>query len=180
MPSNHLILCCPPSPPVLNLSQHQGLFQQVGSLHLVAKISEFQPQHQSFQWYSRFISFRIDWFDFLAVQGTLKSLLQHHSSKVSVLQLSAFFTVQHSHLYMTTGKTIALTIQIFVSKVMALLFNIQVYHNSFLSKEQASFNFISVVSICMGLFRGFQFCSIDLYICVSATTILFWLLWFVK
>ena len=69
------------------------------------------------------ISFGIDWFDLLAVQGTLKSLLQHHSSKASVLQLSAFFTVQLSHPYMTTGKTIALTRQTFVSKVMSLLFN---------------------------------------------------------
>ena len=69
------------------------------------------------------ISFRVDWFDLLAVQGTLKSLLQHHSSKASVLQLSAFFMVQLSHPYMTTGKTIALTRQTFVGKVMSLLFN---------------------------------------------------------
>ena len=73
--------------------------------------------------YSGLISFRIDWFDLLAVQGTLKSLLQYHSSKGSVLQCSAFFIVQHSHPYMTTGKTIALTRQTFVSKVMSLLFN---------------------------------------------------------
>ena len=73
--------------------------------------------------YSRLISFRIDWFDLLAVQGTLKSLLQHHSSKASILWLSAFFTVQLSHLYMTTRKIIALTILIFVGKVMSLLFS---------------------------------------------------------
>ena len=73
--------------------------------------------------YSRLISFRIDWFDLLAIQGTLKSLLQHHSSKASILQLSAFFMVQLSHPYMTTGKTKALTIGNFVSKVMSLLFN---------------------------------------------------------
>ena len=73
--------------------------------------------------YSGLISFRIDWFDLLAVQGTLKSLLQHHSSKASILWLSAFFMVQLSHPYMTTGKTIALTIQTFVGKVMTLLFN---------------------------------------------------------
>ena len=72
--------------------------------------------------YSKLISFRIDWFDLLAVQGTLKSLLQHHSSKASVLQLSAFFMVQLSHPYMTTGKTIALTRQTFVGKIMSLLF----------------------------------------------------------
>ena len=73
--------------------------------------------------YSGLIFFRIDWFDLLAVQVTLKSLLQHHSSKVSILQCSAFFMVQFSHLYMNTGKTITLTIQIFVGKVMSLLFN---------------------------------------------------------
>ena len=73
--------------------------------------------------YSELISFRIDWFDLLAVQGTLKSLLQHHSSKASILQCSAFFTVQLSHPYMTTGKTIVLTRQTFVGKVMSLLFN---------------------------------------------------------
>ena len=82
---------------------------------------ELQLQHQSFQF--RVISFRIDWFDLLAVQGTLKSPLQHHSSKVSILQCSAFFMVQLSHLYMTTGKTVALTIQTFVGKVIPLLFN---------------------------------------------------------
>ena len=73
--------------------------------------------------YSGLISFRIDWFDLLAVQGTLKSLLQHHSSKASILQCSSFSMVQLSHLYMTTGKNIALTRQTFVSKVMSLLFN---------------------------------------------------------
>ena len=73
--------------------------------------------------YSGLISFRMDWLDLLAVQETLKSLLQHHSSKASILQHSAFFTVQHSHLYMTTGKTIALTRWTFVGKVISLLFN---------------------------------------------------------
>ena len=74
--------------------------------------------------YSGLISFRMDWFDLLAVQGTFKSLLQHHSSKASILQLSAFFIVQLSHPYMTTGKTIALTRRTFVGKVMSLFFNI--------------------------------------------------------
>ena len=91
--------------PAFNLSQHQGLFQWVGSLHLVAKVLELQ--HQSFQW--GLISFRVDWFDLLAVQETLKSLPQHYSSKVSVLRCSAFFMVQLSRPYMSTGKTIALT-----------------------------------------------------------------------
>ena len=84
---------------------------------------EFQLQPQPFHEYSGLISFRIDWLDILAVQGTLKSLLQHHRSKASILWLSAFFIVQLSHLYMTTGKTIALTRRTFVGKVMSLLFN---------------------------------------------------------
>ena len=113
-----------PSPPVLNVSQHQGLFKWVSSSHQVAKVLEFQLQHQSFQWTPRLISFRMDWLDLLAVQGTLKSLLQHHSSKASILRCSAFFTVQLSHLDMTTGKTIALTRKTSVDKVMSLLFNI--------------------------------------------------------
>ena len=89
MPSNHLILCHPPSTPAVNLSQHQDLFQWVGALRQVAKILEFQLQHPSNE-YSGLISFRMDWLDLLAVQGTLKSLLQHHSSKTSILQRSAF------------------------------------------------------------------------------------------
>ena len=112
------------SPSAFNLAQHQGLYQWVSSLHHVAKVLELQLQHPFFQWIFRTISFRIDWFDLLAVQGTLKSLLQHHSSKVSILWCSAFFIVQLSHLYMITGNTIALTTRTFVGKVMNLLFNI--------------------------------------------------------
>ena len=112
-----------PSPPNFNLSQHQHLFKWVSSSYQVAKVLELQLQHQSSNDYSGLISFRIDWFDLLAVQGTLKSLLQHHSSKASILQRSAFFMVQLSHPYMTTGKTTALTRQTFVGKVMSLLFN---------------------------------------------------------
>ena len=96
-----------PSPPAFNLSQHQGLFQWVSSSNK----------------YSGVISFRIDWFNLLAVQGTLKGLLQHHSSKASILWCSAFFIVQLSHPYITTEKTIALTLQTFVGKVISLLFN---------------------------------------------------------
>ena len=111
-----------PSPLTFNLSQHQGLFKWVCSLHQVAKVLEFQLQHQSFQWiFSGLISFRINWLDLLAVQGSLKSLLQHHSSKASILQCSTFLRVQLSHPYMTTGKTTALTRWIFVGKVMCLL-----------------------------------------------------------
>ena len=105
------------------LSQHRGLFQWVGSSHQVAKIMELQLQHQYFQWIFRMISFRMDWFDILAIQGILKSLLQYHTSKASVLQCSAFFMVQLSHPYMTTGKTTTLIIWTFVSKVMSQLFN---------------------------------------------------------
>ena len=108
-----------PSPPAFNLFQHQGLFQGVSSSHQAAKVLELQLQHQS-----ELISFRIDWFDLLAVQGTLKSLLQHRSSKASILWCSAFFMAQLSHQHMTTGKTIALTIWTFVGKAMSLLLNI--------------------------------------------------------
>ena len=91
----------------------------VSSSHQVSKVLELQLHHQSFQWIFRMISFSIDWFDLLAVQGTLKSLLQHHSSKASILQCSAFFIVQLSH----PGKTLVLTIWTFVGKVISLLFN---------------------------------------------------------
>ena len=118
-PSHPLLF---PPPPAFNLSQHQGLFQGVGSSHQVAKVLEHQisPSNE----YSGLISFRNDWFDLLALQGTFKSLLQHHSSKVSILRHSAFFIVQLSHPYMTTGKTIALTRWTLVGKVMSLLLNI--------------------------------------------------------
>ena len=86
-----------PSPPAFNFSQHPSLFQWVSTSHQVAKVLEPQLQHQSFQWISRTDLFRIDWFDLLAVKGTLKSLLQHHRSKASILQHSAFFMVQLSH-----------------------------------------------------------------------------------
>ena len=112
-----------PSPPALNLSQHQGLFKWVSSLHQVAKVLEFQLQNQFYQWTPRTDLLRMDWLDLLAVQGTLKSLLQHHSSKAPILWHSAFFIVQVSHPYMTTGNTIALTRLTFVDKVMSLLFN---------------------------------------------------------
>ena len=110
MPSNHLILLSP-SPLALNLSQHHNLFQWVSSSHQVAKVLELQLQNSPSCEYSGLISFRNDWFDFLAFQGTLKSLLQHHNSKASVLGRSAFFMVQLSHMCKTTGKTIALTSQ---------------------------------------------------------------------
>ena len=92
-------------------------------MHQVAKVLEFQLQHQSSNGHPGLISLRMDWLDLLAVQGTIKSLLQHHSSKASILWCSAFFIVQLSHPYMTTGKTIDLTRWTFVDKVMSLLFN---------------------------------------------------------
>ena len=118
MPSSHLILyrpllLLPPIPPSISL------FQWVNSSHGqstgVSALASVLPKHPGL------ISFRMDWLDLLAVQGTLKSLLQHHCSKASILQCSAFFTVQLSHPYMTTGKTIALTRRTFVGKVMSLL-----------------------------------------------------------
>ena len=122
MPSSHLILCCPLLLPPLPSSIR--VFSNESTLHMR------WPKYWSFSFsispsneHSGLISFRMDWLDLLAVQGTLKSLLQYHSSKASILQRSAFFTVQLSHPYMTTGKTIALTTWTFVGKVMSLLFN---------------------------------------------------------
>ena len=124
MPSSHLILCClllllPQIPPSI------GVFPNESTLRMR------WPKYWSFSFsiipskeHQALISFRVDWLDLLAVQGTLKSLLHHHSSKASILRHSPFFTVQLSHPYMTTGKTIALTRRTFVGKVMSLLFNV--------------------------------------------------------
>ena len=101
---SHLLLS--PSPPTFDLSQHQGLFQWVSSSHQVAKYWSFSFSISPSNEYSGLISFRMDWLDLLAVQGTLKSLIQYHSSKVSVLCRSDFFIVQLSHPYMTTGKNV--------------------------------------------------------------------------
>ena len=109
-----------PSPPALNPAQHQSLFQWVNSSHGWTKSWSFSFSIIPSKEHPGLISFRMDWLDLLSVQGTLKSLLQHHSSKASVLRRSAFFTVQLSHPYMTTGKTIALTRQTFVGKVISL------------------------------------------------------------
>ena len=137
MPSNHIsssvipFLSHPlssPSPPALNLSQHQGLFKWVSSSHQVAKVLAFQifniSPSNGHPW---LISLRMDWLELLAVQGTHKSPLKHHSSKASILLHSAFFIVQLSHPYMTTGKTIALTKWTFVDKVMSLYHQIKVW-----------------------------------------------------
>ena len=123
MPSNHLIFCRPllllPS-----IFPSIRLFSNESALHIRwtkywSLSFNISPSNE----YSGMISFKMDWLDLLVVQGTLKSLHQHHSSKASILRHSAFFTVQLSHPYMTTGKTIALTRRTFVDKVMSLLFN---------------------------------------------------------
>ena len=123
MPSNHFILCRP-------LLILPSTFPSIRVFSNESVLCLRWPKYWSFSFnispsneHSELISFRMDWLDLLAVQGTLRSLLQHHSSKASILQCSAFFTVQLSHPYMTTGKTIALTRQTFVGKVMSLLFN---------------------------------------------------------
>ena len=121
MPSNHLILCCP-------LLLLPSIFPSLRVFSNEWALCVRWPKYWSFSIslsnaYSGMISFRMDWFDLLAVQGTLKSLLQHHSLKASVLQCSAFFMIQLSHPYMSAGNTIALSIWTFVSKVMSLLFN---------------------------------------------------------
>ena len=123
MPSNHLILCCP-------LLLLPSIFPSIRVFSNELALQIRWPKYWSFSFrispsneHSGLISFRMDWLDLLAVQGTLRSLLQHHSSKASILRCSAFFIVQLSHAYMTTGKTIALTRRTFVGKVMSLLFS---------------------------------------------------------
>ena len=122
MPSNHLILCCPLLPP--------SVFPNIRVFSNESALRIRWPKNWSLNFtispsneHSGLISFRMDWLDLLAVQGTHRSLLQHHSSKASILQCSAFFIVQLSHPYMTTGKTIALTQWTFVGKIMSLFFN---------------------------------------------------------
>ena len=123
MTFNHLILCCPLLPLPLILPSIRVFFNE-SVLHIRwPKYWNFSFSISPSNEYPGLISLRIDWFDLLAVQGTLKSFLQHHSSKASILWCSAFFIAQISHLYVTTGKTTALTIQTFVSKLMSLLFN---------------------------------------------------------
>ena len=146
MPSTHFILCHPllllPSifPSIRVFSNESALW--IRWLKCWTFSFSISPSNE----HPGLVSFRMDWLDLLAVQGTLKSLLQHHSSKASILQRLSFFTVQLSHPYMTTGKTIALTRGTFVGKVMSLLFNMVGY--SFSSKQQASFNLMAAITIC--------------------------------
>ena len=123
MPSSHLILCCPllflpPIPPSIRVFSNESTLPMRWPKYWSFSFSIIPSKQHPGP-----ISFRMDWLDLHAVQGTFKSLLQHHSSKASILWCSAFFTVQLSHPYMTTGKTIALTSQTFVGKVMSLLLN---------------------------------------------------------
>ena len=142
-----------PSSPAFSLSQHQGFFFFFSSESIICIT---WPEYWSFSFsispsseYSGLISLRINWLDLFAVQGTLKSLLQHHSSKASVLQCLAFFIVQLSHPYVTNGKTIALTRQTLVGKVMSLLFNmLSRLIITFLPRSKRSFNFMAAITIC--------------------------------
>ena len=149
MPSNHLILC-------RSLFLPTSIFPSIRVFSNESVLCIRWPKYSHFSLnispsneYSGLISFRMDCLDLLAIQGTLKSLLQHLSSKASVLQRSAFFIVQLSHPYMTTAKTIALTRWTFVDKVMSLLFNMLSRLVITSSKEQVSFNFMAEVTICI-------------------------------
>ena len=152
MQSSHLILCrplllLPPIPPSIRVFSNESTLPMRWPKYWSFSFS-ISPSNEHPGLIPVF-SFRIDWLDLLAVQGTLKSLLQHHSSKASILWHSAFFTVQLSHPYVTTGKTIALTRQTFVGKVMSLLFNmLSRFVMAFFPKEQASFNFMAAITIC--------------------------------
>ena len=148
MPSNHLILC-------RLLLLLPSIFPSIRVFSNESVLRIRWPKYWSFRFrislyneYSGLISFRMDWFNLLAVQGTLKSLLQHHSSKASILQCSAFFIVQLSHPYMTTGKTIVLTRRTFVDKVMSLLLNmLSRLVITFLPRSKR-LNFKAAVTIC--------------------------------
>ena len=148
MPSNHVILCRPLLLLPSTFSSIRVFFSE-SVLHIRwPKFWSFSFSISPSNEYSGLISFRIDWFDLFAVQGTLKSLLQHHSSKASILQHSAFFIVQFSHPYMTTGKTIALTRQTFVGKVKSLLFHmLSRFVIPFLPRSKC-LNLLAAVTIC--------------------------------
>ena len=149
MPSSHLILCrllllLPPIPPSIRVFSNESTLRMRWPKYWSFSFSIIPSKE-----IPGLISFRMDWLDRLAVQGTLKSLLQHHSSKASILQHSAFFTVQLSHPYMTTGKTIALTGRTFVGKVMSLLLNmLPRLVITFPPRSKHLFNFMAAVTIC--------------------------------
>ena len=149
VPTNHLILSRP-------LLLPPSICPSIRVFSKESVLCIRWPKYWSFSFsislsneYSRLISFRMDWFDLLVVRGTLKSLLQHHSSKASILWHSAFFIVQLSHPYMTTGKTIVLTIQTSVGKVISLLFNmLSRLVITFLPRSCSDFNFMAAITIC--------------------------------
>ena len=151
MPSNHLVLWRP-------LPLLSSIFPSIGVFSIESALCIRWPKYWSFNIspfneYSGLISFRIDWFDLLAIQGALRSLLQHYSSKASILQRSASFMVQLSHPYMTTGKTIALTRQTFVGKMMSLLFNtLSRFVIAFLPRSKHLLNFMAAVFKFNGCF----------------------------
>ena len=147
MPSNHPILCHPLLLPP-SIFPSIRVFSNESILIRWPKYWSFSFSISPSNEYLVLFSFRMDWLDLLAVQGPLKSLLQHHSSKSLILWHSAFFIVQLSHPYMMTGKTIALTAQTFVGKVMSLLFNMLSRLVIISSMEQASFNFMAAVTMC--------------------------------
>ena len=148
MPSSHLILChplllLPPIPPSIRVFSNESTLRMRWPKYWSFSFN-ISPSNE----HPELISFRMDWLDLLAVQGTLKSLLQHHSSKASILQLSAFFTVRLSHPSMTTGKPIALTRRTFVSKVMSLLLNmLSRLVITFLPRSKR-LNFMAAITIC--------------------------------
>ena len=151
MPFNCLILCCP-------LCLPPSIFPSIRVFSNESALYIRWPKYWSFSFsispskeYSGLISFRMDWLDLLAVQRTLKSLLQHHSSKATILWLSAFFIVQLSHLDMTIGKTIALTRRTFVGKVMSLLFNMLSSLVIAFPPRSKNFNFMAAFTICNDL-----------------------------
>ena len=181
--SNHLILCH-------SLLLLPSIFPSIRVFSNESALRIRRPKYWSFSFsispsndYSRLISFRIYWFDLLTVQGTLKSLLQHHSSKASIFWHPAFFMAQLSHLYMTIGKTIVLTIQTFVSKVTSLLFNMLSLLCS--SKERTSFNFVATVILEPKKMKAITFFSFSLSIChevmgPDVIILVFWMLSFMS
>ena len=182
MPSSHLILCRPlllllPIPPSIRVFSNESTLLMRWPKYWSFSFSISPPNE-----HPGLISFSVDWLDLLAVQGTLKSLLQHHSSKASIFQHSAFFTVQLSHPYMTPGKTIALTRQTFVGKLMSLLFNMlsklvitflprnkQMYANTLLTYRffflvKAPINFISQSRQYIGCMHIYTISKLSLYV----------------
>ena len=147
MPSNHLILCHPSSPPALSFPSIWVFSSELTLCIRGPKYWNFSFSISPSNEYSGLISFRMDWLGLLAGQGTLKSLLQPHSSKASILQHSAFFMVQLSYPYMTTGKTIALTRWTFVSKVMSLLFSMLSRFVTAFLPRCTCLNFMATVTI---------------------------------